>query len=103
MRLQPWWEVFSVAARLVQNVEQEQFELYVGEDLAAFSDYMDMTETRNFSHTVTYPRFQDQGLATELIRYALDVTRRQGLKIVPSCSFVAEFIEGHGEYRDLVA
>ncbi len=45
---------------------------------------------------------EGQGLGSKLARFALDDTRRQHLKVVPTCPFIAKFIQGHAEYQDLV-
>src|SRR5699024_5912956 len=43
-----------------------------------------------------------QGLATALIRAALDATRTAGKSVVPQCPAVAGFIAKHSGYHDLV-
>jgi predicted GNAT family acetyltransferase len=43
------------------------------------------------------------GIASHLTTHALDYARERGLKIVPSCPFVAAYIARHPEYRDLLA
>lgn len=93
----------TVSTRIVHNTDLERFEIYVREDVAAYADYVDIGNVRNFDHTVTKQRFEGRGLASELIDHALAQTREQGLKIVTSCSFVRAYIQSHPEYRDLVA
>ena len=41
-------------------------------------------------------------LGSKLARFALNDTRRQNLKVVPTCEFIAKFIQDHPEYQDLV-
>ena len=41
--------------------------------------------------------------AAQLVRYALDDVRRSGRPVVATCWYVADFIDEHPEYRDLVA
>jgi hypothetical protein len=53
-----------------------------------------------FTHTEVPPEDEGKGLATQLVRAALDDTRRRGLKIVPACSFVVAFVRRHPEYDD---
>ncbi|GAA4812678.1 hypothetical protein GCM10023353_16900 [Tomitella cavernea] len=92
-----------VAHRILHNTDLERFEIYVGEEVGAYADYVDVGETRNFDHTVTKGRFEGQGLASALIEHALDTTRSEGKRVVTSCSFVLGFIEAHPQYNDLVA
>ena len=43
-----------------------------------------------------------RGLATELIRAALDGARADGLMVEPFCPFVRAFIQKNSDYRELV-
>jgi predicted GNAT family acetyltransferase len=44
-----------------------------------------------------------RGLGAELVRGALDDVRTSGGRIVARCWYVAQFIDEHPEYGDLVA
>lgn len=46
--------------------------------------------------------FSGRGLATILVREALESTRDAGLRIVPVCSMVAGFVEKNPEFNDIV-
>lgn len=61
----------------------------------AFEGGMDIVTTR-----VPAP-LEGRGMASALTEYALAYARRQGLRIVPSCSFTAAYLRRHPEYRDL--
>jgi len=56
-----------------------------------------------FSHTEVDDAYEGQGLASKLVRGALDDVRRRGETIVVTCSYVKGFLEKHPEYADLVA
>lgn len=43
-----------------------------------------------------------RGIASQLVRFALEEAVANGRKIIPSCWFVADFIEEHPRYRDLL-
>ncbi|HJW76742.1 MAG TPA: GNAT family N-acetyltransferase [Thermoleophilia bacterium] len=89
--------------RVVHRPEQSRFEIHVGDALAGLTEYRDEPGRRVFTHTEIDPLFSGRGLGTRLIGFALGETRREGLRVVPVCSFVAAFVERHPEYRDLVA
>jgi hypothetical protein len=55
-----------------------------------------------FVHTEIEPEYEGRGLASELIRSALDTARANGLQVLPLCPFVREYIERHDEYLELV-
>jgi predicted GNAT family acetyltransferase len=80
-----------------------RYELWIGTDLAAFADFHDEGSTRHFPHTVTTTRFRGQGLAGQLVQRALDDADADNRTVVPSCWFVAEYIENHPRYKELVA
>jgi uncharacterized protein len=53
------------------------------------------------THTEVDPSFEGHGVATILIRGALDDIRAKGLPIRALCPFVVAFLEGHPDYQDL--
>jgi predicted GNAT family acetyltransferase len=52
--------------------------------------------------TSVFPRFRNQGIATELIRRVLDDVRAQGKTVTILCPIVLTFTERNPEYADLV-
>lgn len=80
-----------------------QFDLVVGGVPAGRSEFRDRPGgVRVFTHTEVDPAYGGRGLATLLVRQALDATRAAGLTIRPSCPFVRAFVERHPDYADLV-
>ena len=65
----------------------------------AIAAYRDQGDSRIFTHTEVPPQDEGNGLGAQLVREALDDTRAHGLKIVPACSFVEDFVRRHPEYR----
>ncbi|MGB2923409.1 MAG: GNAT family N-acetyltransferase [Mycobacterium sp.] len=65
------------------------------------ADFHDRDGRRVFPHTEVLPQYQGRGLATILVAEALRSTRAAGLRIVPTCWMVAEFIDRHPEYADI--
>jgi uncharacterized protein len=93
---------------VVDAPERHRFEIAVDGATAGFTEYVDATGSgeatgeRTFPHTVVEEAFGGRGLATLLIRTALDATRVADLAVIPQCSAVARFIAKHPEYVDLV-
>ena len=79
--------------RTEHDAAQHRFVLYVGEEIAAISEYFETEDQRTFFHTTTFPQYRGRGLAAVLTEYALDDARASGMTVVPSCWFVREFIE----------
>jgi predicted GNAT family acetyltransferase len=55
-----------------------------------------------FTHTEVPPALEGHGIASKLIRGALESARAQGLKVVARCPFVSGFIGRHSEFNDLL-
>ena len=54
-------------------------------------------------HTWTDPARRGQGLADRVVHSALDAARAAGVRVLPTCSYVADWLSGHPDYQDLVA
>jgi uncharacterized protein len=84
------------------NEEKSRYEIHVDGQLAGFTRYRLHGERADFVHTEIGDEFGGRGLATELIRAALDDARRRGWQVMPYCEFVKGFIANNDDYLDLV-
>ena len=66
----------------------------------AIAVYRQQGDSRVFVHTETPPQDEGKGVASRLVKAALDDSRAGGFKIVPACSFVVAYVSRHPEYRD---
>ncbi|CAN5258369.1 GNAT family N-acetyltransferase [soil metagenome] len=74
------------------------------EGAEAVLDYARVSaDTLDYRHTFVPPEHRGRGVAGRLVRHALDYAREQGLKVIPSCPFVAEVMREHPEYAPLRA
>jgi predicted GNAT family acetyltransferase len=85
------------------NPSESRFEVSVDGSLAGFATYRDSNAARAFTHTEVAAEYEGLRLGSQLIRYALDESRRAGRKVQPFCPFVRAFIGRHPAYLDLVA
>lgn len=53
--------------------------------------------------TYVPPADRGQGIAARLVQAAVEYARAEGLRIIPSCWYVAQWIRHHPEHADLVA
>jgi len=81
---------------------QQRFAAVV-DGVQAALDYEQRGGVICLTHTGVPARIGGRGVGGELVRTALDYARHKGLKVVPSCAYVAAYIEAHPEYADLVA
>lgn len=84
------------------TAEADRFTISVDGKKAGFTEFIDHDGQRIFPHTVVDKEFGGRGLATILIREALEATRADGLRIVPVCSMVAGFVEKNDEFAEAV-
>jgi predicted GNAT family acetyltransferase len=59
--------------------------------------------TIDLQHTIVPPEAQGRGIATALATAAFDYARTEGLQVIPSCPFVAAWLDDHPDDRDIVA
>lgn len=88
--------------RVSENTDRNRFEVFADGELAGFVTYTIQDGQISFPHTETFPRFQHRGVASALIRDALDAARERGMSVLPLCGFVSWFIDRNREYLDLV-
>lgn len=80
----------------------QRFELEVGGDLA-FIDYRRDGGKVFMTHAEVPPALRGGGIGSALVKAALALVRERGEKVVPLCSFVAQYMRRHPETRDLLA
>ena len=83
--------------------DERRFVITVDGETAGVATYRLRGDVITFIHTEVSPPFGGRGLAARLAADALDDARRRGLRVVPSCPFIARYIQEHPAYQDLVA
>ncbi|MGX9428192.1 MULTISPECIES: GNAT family N-acetyltransferase [Bradyrhizobium] len=84
------------------NSAQSRFELDV-EGGVAFANYRATPSAIIITHTETPRALRGRGIASELVKGALELIRADGHKVIAGCGFVVDYLSKHPEYRDLVA
>jgi uncharacterized protein len=90
------------APEIRDNRFEQEFETVVNGHRAVVA-YQREGDVIVFTHTLVPPAIEGRGVASRLIRFALDSARDQKLKVRSLCPFVTQFIARHPEYRDLLA
>lgn len=85
------------------NPEESRYEVLLDGAVAGRSEYRLTGRTIIFIHTETDPAYSGQGLASTLVRRALDDVRARGLQVIARCPYVKAWIERHPAYSDLLA
>ena len=89
-------------ARVVDNPDELRYELWLEETRVGFLAYRREPGALVLVHTDIDPAFEGRGLGSRLVAGALADLRSRGLKLVPLCPFVADYLRRHPEHQDLV-
>ncbi|HKS18454.1 MAG TPA: GNAT family N-acetyltransferase [Bradyrhizobium sp.] len=89
-------------AAVRDNKSLNRFELDV-EGAVAFANYRRTPQAIIITHTETPRALRGRGIASELVKGALDLIRTDGRKVVAGCGFVADYLRKHPEFADLTA
>ena len=96
----------STPVTIQDNPEQHRLEAVLEDGtLAGFSEYRrrGQSSTYSFIHTVVDDAFEGQGIGGQLARGVMDFARDNGVKILPSCTFIRSYMREHEETHDLLA
>ena len=83
---------------VTHNTALNRYEMKTEHGLA-LAVYHQHGDRRVFTHTEVPIEDEGRGYASQLVKEALDDTRRAGFRIQPACSFVVAYVRRHPEYR----
>ena len=89
--------------QVVNNPEKSRYELHVEGEVVGVADYSVVGDQVILPHTEIDRRRRGHGLGAVLVRGALEDVRATGRTVVPSCWYVAQYIDQHPDFGDLVA
>ena len=92
-----------MSIRVSRNDDEHRYELLEDGERVGVADYRIEGDRVVMPHTVIDPSRRGEGLAGRLVRAALEDIRDGGRVVVPTCWYVAEYIDRHPEYADLLA
>jgi uncharacterized protein len=87
-------------AAVRDNKAQSRFELDV-EGTTAFANYRATPQAIIITHTETPAALRGRGIASELVKAALELIRADGRRVIAGCGFVVDYLRKHPEYADL--
>ena len=86
---------------VVHEPERSRFAVYESGQTAYLSYHVLEDGTLDFAYTYTPLAIRGRGIATAIIRTALEYAKDQGKKIEPTCPFVATYIDRHRNYQEI--
>lgn len=88
---------------LVHEPELNRYSLFLNDRLASAAEYVIDGGSILFTHTFTDFTHRGQGLAAEVIGFAMnEVESTTSLRVVPMCSYVVEWFALHPERAALL-
>ncbi|NEP83939.1 MAG: N-acetyltransferase, partial [Okeania sp. SIO3B3] len=85
------------------NTDASRYEVQLDDGQFALIDYKLRGDLIIMTHTEVPLEYEGRGIASNLVKFALDDARAQGYQVKPSCPFVRNYIKRHPEYESLVA
>ena len=89
-------------AAVHDNKALSRFEMEAEGEIA-FANYRLAPGKVIITHTETPRALRGRGIASELVKGALNLIRADGHKVVAGCGFVVDYLEKHPEFADLQA
>jgi predicted GNAT family acetyltransferase len=86
---------------VIHDKQNQKFYVIV-DDLESHLEYVKMNDMLDLNHTYVPYQLRGKGIAAKLVEAALEYARLNGIKIIPSCSYVAVYLQRHPEYEDLL-
>jgi len=84
------------------NPAEYRYELHTDAG-AALALYRLADGVMTFTHTEVPMALRGRGIGSQMMRGVLDDVRARGMKVVPRCPFVADYIDRNPQYADLLA
>lgn len=85
------------------NPHENRFEVTVDGEFAGVADYRIDDGKVLLPHVEVLPEFRGGGVASTLVREALDTIRDEGWgTVVPLCPYAVTWIRRHRDYQDLI-
>lgn len=87
--------------KVVNNERESRFEVEVDGEMGV-AEYQRSGDRIEFTHTKVPESLAGQGVGSALAREGLEHARREGLEVVPTCQFIASYIDRHPQYLELL-
>ena len=84
------------------NRQEQRFEMSLGEGKMAFIQYARVSEgVVELMHTEVPEEFEGKGIGGALVKGTFEILQEENLKMIPTCRFIAVYLQRHSEYQSL--
>ncbi|MBB4079486.1 hypothetical protein GGR28_002111 [Lewinella aquimaris] len=88
---------------VVNNQEKSRFEVVNGSQVSKLLYQMNGSDKIDLVHSEVPEDLAGQGIGSAMVTTALQYARDNNLMAIPSCPFVASYVQRHPEWNDVVA
>ncbi|ALD64564.1 acetyltransferase [Arthrobacter sp. LS16] len=99
---QPVEKIVHQGLRLDHDEDRGRFSLWHGSTYVGFIGYHREDDVVTIQHTIVNEEFGRRGYARALVTLVLDRLAHEGVKIVPECSYVQDYLRRYPEYQGMV-
>jgi len=82
--------------------DRARYEAHLGDELAGFLEYIVKHGRIALVHTEVPPEYEGQGVASALVRHALDDARSRDLRVIAICEYVQGYLTRQPGDEDIV-
>lgn len=93
----------SNSYELIDNTRLRQYEFRIGELTPRIEYEISESGLIYLNHTEVPPELEGRGIASALVLAALEDIERRGMRLIPTCPYVASYIRRHPQWERLVA
>ena len=79
-----------------------RYEAHLDAQLVGFLEYIVKRGRLALIHTEVFPEYEGQGVASALVRHALDDARSRELRVIAICEYVQGYLTRHPGDEDIV-
>ena len=87
----------DVVPVIIDNLDRERYELILDSEVAGYLTYRRTPGEIFFPSAVVLPAYRGRGLASRLVRHAMEDARREGLSVGTGCWYVRDWLAAHAE------
>ena len=88
--------------RLDHDADRGRYSLWQASNYIGFIGYHLEDGVATLQHTIVNEQYGRRGYARALVTLVLDRLRAEGLRIIPECSYVQDYLLRYPEYQDMV-
>ncbi len=88
--------------KVKNNRDEQRYEMEIDGDLAVIEYDFPQQGVIVLTHTSVPQHLEGRGIGSELVEQVLGDIREQGWKMVPQCGFVAQYVQRHPEWEELL-